>query len=250
LDLSSARRVFLVGLVGSMCATAALAIGILLFSEFDETSARILGTTGALAFFSLVGLPAGVLLDQGRARPLGWASFGVAASGLVLLLVLLWADWDDVPETLWKLALTATSFAVAGAQAAATTSRLRETDPPAAQALYALGLVAGLTLASMVTLATWVEVDSAGYYRALAAIAVVVVLFTLLQPVLRKMAAPRAPKTGGHGLRMTLADGREIMRFVDAGDFADAVARTVREVERGGSRVTKIERLEGGQGPS
>jgi hypothetical protein len=102
----------------------------------------------------------------------------------------------------------------------------------------------------MVTLATGVEVDSAGYYRALAAIAVVVVLFTLLQPVLRKMAAPRAPKTGGHGLRMTLADGREIMRFVDAGDFADAVARTVREVERGGSRVTKIERLEGGQGPS
>ena len=233
-----------------MCATAALAIGILLFSEFDQTSARILGTTGALAFFSLLALPAGVLLDQGRSRPLAWASLGVAASGLGLVLLLLWADWDDDPETLWKLALTATAFAVAGAQAAATTSRLRETDPPGVDALYAVGLLAGLALASMTALAAWVEVDSAGYYRTLGALAVAVVLFTLLQPVLRKMATPRTPKTGGHGLRMTLADGSEIMRFAGAGDFADAVARAVREVERGGSRVTKIERLEGGQGPS
>jgi hypothetical protein len=35
MELSSARRLFLIAFVASMCATAALAVGILLFSDFD-----------------------------------------------------------------------------------------------------------------------------------------------------------------------------------------------------------------------
>jgi MFS family permease len=249
-DLSSARRVFLLALVASMCATAALAVGILLFSEFDETSARILGTTGALAFFSLLALPAGVLLDRGRARPLGWAALGLAALGLVLVLVLVWTDWDDDPETLWKSALTVTVFAIAAAQAAATTSRLRPEDPAPIRWLYPAGAGVGATVALMSAIAAWAEIDDPGYYRALGALAVVGVLLTLLQPVLRKTAAPRSPQTGAFRLRLILADGSRIEREENAGDFADAVARAVRAAEREGARVTRIERLEAGPGPS
>jgi hypothetical protein len=95
-ELSSARRLFLIALIASMCATAALAVGILLFSDFDETAGRILGTTAAISFFSILALPASVLVDRGVAPPLAWASLGVSAAGFALGLVLLWIDWDDV----------------------------------------------------------------------------------------------------------------------------------------------------------
>lgn len=55
------KRMFLGGLVVSLCLTAALAIGTVLFGEFDDEGARIVYTTILLA------LPAGVLLDHGRA---------------------------------------------------------------------------------------------------------------------------------------------------------------------------------------
>ncbi len=244
------RRLFLIALVASMCATAALAVGILLFSEFDDTSVRILGTTGALAFFSLLALPAGVLLDRGLASPLGWIALGLSAVGLVLVLVLLWMDWDDSPEALLKSTLTVSVFAAAAAQACATTSRLREDDPRSVRWMYIAGLAASAALAAMASAAAWAEIDDSGFYRVLGALAVVVVLVTLLQPILRKTTAPRMPPTGGFRLRLTLDDGRELERENSGEDFADAVANAVRRAERDGSRVRRIERLEPGPGPS
>jgi hypothetical protein len=250
--MSSARRVFLLALVASMCATAALAIGILIFSEFDETAARILGSTAALSFFSLLALPAGVLLDRGRRVLLAGASLAVSAVGLVLVLVLLWVDWNDEPERLWKSAVSATAFAVAGAQAAATTSRRRADDSPVFRGLYAAGLALALTLATMSSAAAWAEIDAVGYYRALGALAVLGLLSTLLQPVLRRMSGVGAPpdEKALHRIRVTLADGRSLDREESGPDFADAVARAVRAAEREGARVMKIERLEAGPGPS
>lgn len=97
MELSSARRLFLLALVVSMCATAALAVAILLFGDFDETAARILGTTAAISAASLLALPASVLLDRARALPLAWASLGVSATAFVLALVLRWtaAPWPS-----------------------------------------------------------------------------------------------------------------------------------------------------------
>ena len=244
------RRLFLIALVASMCATAALAVGILLFSEFDDTSVRILGTTGALAFFSVLALPAGVLLDLGLAVPLGRVTLGLSALGLVLVLVLLWIDWDDSPEALLKSTLTVSVFAAAAAQGCATTSRLREEDPRTVRWTYVAGLAASAALATMASAAAWAEIDEAGFYRVLGALAVVVVLATLLQPILRRTTAPRTPQTGGFRLRLTLDDGREIEREDGGDDFADAVAKAVRRAEREGSRVSKIERLEPRPGPS
>ena len=102
----------------------------------------------------------------------------------------------------------------------------------------------------MASAAAWAEIDEAGFYRVLGALAVVAVLVTLLQPILRKTTAPRSPRTGGFRLRLTLADGSEVEREDGDGDFAEAVAKAVRRAEREGSRVVRIERLEPGPGPS
>jgi MFS family permease len=233
-----------------MCATAAIAVAILLFSEFDETAGRILGTTGALAFYSLLALPAGVLLDRGRVRRLAWTTLALAAIGLMLTLALLWLGGDDDPETLVKSALTACVFAVAAAYASATASRIRDEDPRLVRALFAAGVAVALVLACLSTLAAWAEIDDVGYYRVFGALAVVGVLLTLLQPVARKTAAPRSSQTGGFRLRLILDDGRRIEGEEAGADFADAVARAIRATERDGSRVQGIERLEAGPGAS
>jgi hypothetical protein len=245
LEQSSAKRSFLIALVASMCATAALAIGILLFSEFDETSARILGSTAALSFFSLLALPAGALLDRRRMLPLAWASLAVTALALVLVLVLLWVDWDDLADWLWKSALTLTVFAIALAQAAATSGRVRPGDARAVRRLYAGAVALAAAVATMAAVATWAEIESDGYYRLLGALAVATLLATLLQPVVRRIEGGPDPqgRLGAHRLCVTLADGRSLVEETRGRDFADAVARAVRAAEKQGSQVSKIERF-------
>ena len=227
-----------------MCATAALAVAILLFSEFDETAARILGTTAAISFFSILALPASGLIDRSVAQALAWASLGVSAVGLALALVLLWIDWDDVPEELWKSLLSVTVFAVAGAQACATTLRRRAGDSGAVRALHALGLALAVVAAAMSAVAAWAEIERTGYYRALGAVVVLGVLVTLLQPALRRFggigdARPPTPAR----VRVTLADGSTMDLEQSGRDFADAAARAIRQAEQDGASVTRVERL-------
>jgi hypothetical protein len=68
-EISVGKRLFALALVVSLSASGLIAIGILVFGEFDDTSARILATTALTGLFSLLSLPAGVLIDRGRARP-------------------------------------------------------------------------------------------------------------------------------------------------------------------------------------
>ena len=102
----SGRRLFLWALVASLCVTAAIAIGTLLFAEFDDTAGRILATTALLSLACLLSLPAGVLLDQRRAVPLAWGTIAASGAGFVLAMIVIWGDPGDewlsrVTWTLW-----------------------------------------------------------------------------------------------------------------------------------------------------
>jgi len=188
-ELTTARRLFLWTLVASLCVTAAIAIGTLLFAEFDDTAARILLTTTFLSVASLLSLPAGVLLDQGRAAGLAWGTIVAAAAGFLTVMVVVWAEPDE--DWVWKLALTFGLAAVAGAQAAASTSRRSQADGRRLAWLYVLGIVLTIALATLIAVAVWWEIeDSSGYFRLLGATAVAAVLATLLQPILRRLARP------------------------------------------------------------
>ena len=84
------RRILLLVVAGLLTASALLAIGILLVGHFGSTEGRILGTTALLAGYGIVALPAVMLLDQGRFRPLALASATLAVVGAVLALALVW----------------------------------------------------------------------------------------------------------------------------------------------------------------
>jgi hypothetical protein len=221
----------------SLSATALLAIGILLFGDFGQTEGRILGTTMMLAAYALVALPAGFLLDQSRHRPLAVAILGLAATGLALGVVSTWTSGDSA--ALGKMVLTVTVFAVAASQTGGLAARRRESDPLSVRMLFAVSCGLALVLATMATVAAWVELESTVYFRIFAALAVLDLLLVILQPVLA-LARPRGEV---YHLRVGLELGGELETDVEAADFAAAASRVIRETERSGQRVRRIVRV-------
>jgi hypothetical protein len=227
------KRTFLRVLVASMLATAGLAIGFLLFADFDERTWKVIGTTALLSGFSLLGLPGAALLDQGRAVALGWANLVLAGVGLTFALILMWSESES--DAGWRFLVALVAFCGASAQASGTTARLRTDDPPSVQLLYLVGLAGAVLVASLISIAAWQDVDDEGYYRILGALAVAEVLVVLLQPILRRTgrSAP-APAVPGRFVCI-LDDGREV-------DCPDELAATIERLERDGAKVVRIER--------
>ncbi|HSK17366.1 MAG TPA: hypothetical protein VK915_14520 [Gaiellaceae bacterium] len=225
MELGSGRRIFLWALVVSLCVTAAVAIGTLLFAEFDDTAARILGTTALLSLASLLSLPAGALLDQRRAVLLGWATIAAAVTAFVVSMVVIWgevsSDWpNQLNITLWLTAGT-------GAQAAIVTALLRPEDSRQLRVLHGLSIVLGAALATLIAVAVWVEPESAAYGRAVGAVAVAAVLTTLLQPILRRAEAPARRRA-------------ELVFRLNRDASEEAVAAAVEALERHGVGVEEV----------
>lgn len=225
------RKLLLRTIVGALCVTAAIAVVVLLSGHFDDTSWRILATTSAISFFGLLAVPAGMLLEQGRAIALARTSGVLTLVSFVLTLMLVWRHWSDGFGKTWGVIGT---LALAAAQAAAVESRRRDNDTPAIRVLILGSMLTGALLAALGVAAILTEIENAGFYRGLGALAVVDVLLVVLVAVLRRGIGPIAQT---YSIRV---DGM----LVDAPgrDFAAAVAGAIRRAERDGSAVRRIER--------
>jgi hypothetical protein len=224
------KRIFLRVLVASLVATGALAIGVVLFAEFDETAADILFSTALLAAFSLVSLPAAVLFDRGRAAGLAYLSLLLSTSALLIAMLMLWTDVSS--DAWWRFLVSLVACSVVVAQASATTATQARDDPPSVRWLYVAALGAGALFAAMVCLAAWQKIEDEGYYRLLGAVGVAGLLLTLLQPILRRTSGVgNAPE---HDARFVarLDDGREL----------EVPPALIAELERDGGKVVRIER--------
>ncbi len=256
MELSLGKRLFFGGLIVSLGVTAALAIGILLFSEFDDTTWKILLSTALVAAFSVVSLPAGVLLDQRRHAWLAWCVIAVGAAAFAVSLVLVWRDWEDEGgEPIWRTLAVLASFAVAGSQIAMSTSQRRPGDSRTIDSLFVGSVVFGLGAAALIAYGLAAEVDSSGYFRIVGAVVVADLFLVIVQPVARRMARSPAERTP-FAFECTLdrpvgalpagytaaADGRTVACSVLAAGFAEAAAEAIRTLERGGAKVVRIER--------
>lgn len=223
-DVSSGKRLFFLGLIASLVLTAGIAIGVLLFGEFDSTAGKILSTTALLALFSLVALPGGVLIDQRRHVWLAYTTLALAVVAFALAMAVVWRDWEsDGGETVGKLLALFASFAGASAQAATTTARLRPGDPRVVRLMYVAALGLGVLLASLIAVAVWAEVDSSGYFRVLGAVAVADVLLVVVQSVARRVGGPSPPAGGARSILVT--------------GSPDAIEAAIPELERRGLTV-------------
>jgi peptidoglycan/LPS O-acetylase OafA/YrhL len=227
-------RRLLVRLVAAMlCLTAAVAIVVLLGGRFDETTDRILLTTTTVSFFSLLGVPAASLLEQGRAPILARASAALTAAGFLFTLVVIWGH--DHARSTWQAWGVLMTLALGAAQAATVEGRRRPTDSETVARLAVASMATGTLLAALGVFAIVTERSGEGFYRALGALLVLDVLLVALQAVLRRGSGPTTST-----FRLQI-DGRAV--DATGRDFAAAVAQAIRDAERTGEPVRRIERI-------
>lgn len=183
-------RRLLLAVAGAMTAAAMLAIGIVLFGDFDGTAGRVLLTTVLLALHAALAVPAAVLWDQRRLPWLAAACAGLAAAGAALNAAGIWSDGGS--ETLGKAIGTTSVLLLATVVTAALATRPRH-------ALYLPSVAVAYLAAAMAAVAIWTETESEAYLRLLGAVVVLAVLLVALQPVLRRLERERRRPAAGQG---------------------------------------------------
>lgn len=223
------KRAILLGIAGLLSVSALLAVGILLFGHFGPTEGRILGTTGLLAAYGLLALPAAILLEQGRHAALATGAAALSGTGALLALVSLW--WSSEPPVgLGKAVGTVTVFAVGATQTAALSARRPRQDATAVRRLFELSIVLAAIVTVMFAVLIWSEPNWGVYGRLLGALIVIDVLVVTLQPILAR-ARPALPV---HHLRIALESGESVVMDVPAADLATAAAQAIRRLEQEG----------------
>jgi hypothetical protein len=241
MERTELRRVLLVATVSALSLTALFAIFALLVGRFDETQVRILATTGGCGLASLLAMPGTRLLQERRHVELGRLVVFLATVTFVLEL---WAVWIATDSSLsWRTLAVAVSVTTAVTQIAASLARQRATDPEAVGLLRLGAGVCTVVLALLISSAALGKVSDTGYYRLVGAVAVLDVLLVALQAAVRRFGA--APAAGARPSRMgficVLADGRRVRPPGSARDLPSAVAAALRDFERRGERVRRIE---------
>jgi len=233
------RRLLLLGVAALLTVSALLAIGILLAGRFGRTEQRILGTTLLLAGFGLLALPSIVLVDQARCRRLAGAAAAAAAVGATLALASVWGASGS--DALGKSVGTATIVALALAQPAALAARRRPDDPPSVRRLFAGSCAAAAVGATTAISLLWANPHGPLYPRLLGALVVLDLLLVALQPVV----ARACPAQAEHRFAVALASGKTVEVSIPGGDVATAAARAIRDIERAGGRVVRLEVTDG-----
>jgi hypothetical protein len=227
-----ARRLLLRTTLTALSATAAVAILVLLSRSFDDTSWRILGTTTTISVCALLAVPVGVLLERGTRRILARTSAALTALTLVSTIA---GIWDTPHEAAYAKAWAVTAtLALAAAQACAVEARRRDTDSENIRLLVAASSVTAALLAGLGSLAIVAEISGSGFYRVLGAIGILDVLLVVVVAVMRRGVGP-IDQT--HRLRV---DGRLVES--PGRDFAAAAANAIRDAERSGETVRRVER--------
>lgn len=231
----SGKQIVLLAVAGLLSISGVIAIGILLFGDFGQTEGRVLATTGLLAAYGLLALPAAMLVDRGRLPTLAVLVLALALAGASLAVS---AVWTGSPSDAHGNAVgTVTAFLLAGAQVSALVLRRPERDRTLIRWLFAMSSVLAVVVAAMFTLLLWAEIDSERYGRVVAAVVVLDLLAVALQPTLSRAR----PKATVIGLQLLLESDEVRDLEVLAPDLATAAAKAIRQIEREGHDVVRLE---------
>jgi hypothetical protein len=235
-DLTRLRRRAGWALVAGLCLAAAVAIVALIAGSFDDTEARVVGTSLGFSVFSSTAA-AGAALRL-RAAPWAWAlgtaTAAVSLASFVLLAAGLWIDDGDRDE-LW------TAFGIAGlgalwtAHASLVLRPLRPGDARpirwlTATAIASLGIDSAVGMLAL--LGALDDVDSEAFGRALAVLVVIALLSTALIPLLRRLSRPAAPAGPPAPAAAAAAAFGAPPRHRAAGSLADEIAEVAERLAR------------------
>lgn len=210
---SSLRRAFLWSFLAFLGLTAFVAIGVMLGGDFNDTMARVLGTTATVSAGSVLAMACAAFRE--RERVTGTVGIVLAVVASALGVMLLWGDRFD--EDFGRATLLAVTYAVAVAHAELMLlGRLPARYRWVQWTLVALIAVMAVTLTPVIC----GEVhDDEALARFLGVLAILIALGTLAVPVLLWIS--RSERAEAEAAALAAAGGRPAPRrlaLVEQGD--------------------------------
>ena len=179
------KRSFVRIVIVLISVNAAIAVFVLLSGDIGETEGKILATSLLATAAAVIGMVCAPALSSGRAWLIPQLGIGASVVAFALATFLLWSEID--PEWLGKS--TGTAFVVAGFSALACVLSAWPVEGRASWVSPAGNVLIALA-ASMILAGMWFEIDSSGYWRVFAVVAVLLAAAALAIPVLHRSRGP------------------------------------------------------------
>jgi hypothetical protein len=195
---TSVRRLLAWALVAALCVAAITASAAILTGDFDETDARVIGTSMGFAVFSATAASGASLRfrESDVLRGLGLATMALSAVSFVLLVM---AIWNDSADDAWQVFGSAALAALACSHASLVGGAARPTDSETVRALggTSITLAAADAFFGILAVSGAVEEVAEGFGQLMAVLVILLLLTTALPPILRRLqrsaAAPVSP---------------------------------------------------------
>ncbi|MGH2711775.1 MAG: hypothetical protein ACRDH9_11310 [Actinomycetota bacterium] len=183
-DKSSLRAAPAIALVASLGLSALVGLVALVSGDLDETGWRVLATTISVAVFTGLGLASVIRLNRGSYVPLGIAGMVTSATGLVLSIVLIWAD--PAGDGFWRSWASA-SVSAALAAYASLVLLIRPSNRPVS-IVMAISTVSLAVSWGIILIAIWADIaDGDSVARLGGAFGILAVFGPLAAPLLNRL---------------------------------------------------------------
>ena len=182
MNTANMKKRFLRAFVGFLGLTAFIAIVSVLSGEFGELQVKILVTSFTVSAASICSMSCAAFIEKQKQQELGFSGILLSVVAAVLLILLIWLEFGN--EWYFKITFTVAVCAVAFAHAFLLVLPDLENKHTWIQKAAAISIA---VLGSQIIVAIWAEIDHEAYIRALAVVAIIVVLETLLVPLFMKL---------------------------------------------------------------
>jgi peptidoglycan/LPS O-acetylase OafA/YrhL len=182
-------RLAALGVGAAMTLAAVVGIAVLYSGQFRDVDWQILGTVGAVALFNLTALEGAYVArrEDDIAAPIGGLAMVVSAIALAIVLYVIWGptDLEGDSDTVFRVAYGAVAWSVCLGHVSLLLGRRRATDTTGVRAFLAaaIGFTAGVATMLTVVLVSPDADPGEGFWKTLAATAILAVLVSVLLPI-------------------------------------------------------------------
>ncbi|MEK7628005.1 MAG: hypothetical protein AAB421_01140 [Patescibacteria group bacterium] len=186
MDIAQFAPQLLWGGIGAIVATGLFAIIVVLVGGFNEFTVRALASTFVLGYYCLTMV---ATFGQGPTfLVLSTMGAMIAGFGLLLTLPVIWARKFDMGEATFKIVFSLAVVAF-GLALGCINFRMAGTSPLGVSVMMgAVATVAVVTLMMLSIITNGLRTTGEGFMRVLIALAILMVMLSILNPVIGKMA--------------------------------------------------------------